>query len=157
MMRIGHGIDIHKFGGCKPLIIGGVNILTRKKVIAHSDGDVMIHAVIDALLGAACYGDIGVLFPDTDMTFNNINSRELLRCAWSKIVTQGYSLENIDITLILQHPKIIQYIPQMRLHLAEDINSTILRINIKATTTEMLGCVGRGEGVACMATVLLIC
>lgn len=155
MIRIGHGIDVHKFGGYKPLIIGGVNIPVTLKVIAHSDGDVMIHALIDALLGAACYGDIGTLFPDTDMKYNNIDSRELLRVSWKKIFLQGYLLENIDITVILQSPKINEYIPQMRLHLAEDTNSTLMCINIKATTTEMLGYIGRGEGIACMATVLL--
>lgn len=157
MMRIGHGIDVHKFGGCKPLIIGGVSIPTTQQVIAHSDGDVMIHAVIDALLGAACFGDIGILFPDTEAKYYNINSRELLRVSWSKIAARGFSLENIDITVILQKPKIYEYIPQMRLHLVEDINSTLLRVNIKATTTEMLGCIGREEGIACMATVLLTC
>lgn len=155
MIRIGHGIDVHRFGGCRPLIIGGVNIPQALRVAAHSDGDVMIHALIDALLGAACYGDIGALFPDTDMKYDNINSRKLLRLCWKKIFSQGYLLENVDITVILQDPKINIYIPQMRLHITEDIDSELMRINIKATTTEMLGCIGRREGIACMATVLL--
>lgn len=157
MMRIGHGIDVHKFGGCKPLVIGGVYIPSSKSIIAHSDGDVMIHSVIDALLGASCCNDIGTLFPDTDVQYDSIDSRKLLRLSWQKIVLKGYLLENMDITVILQYPKINKYIPQMRLFLSEDMHTTLMRINIKATTTEMLGYIGRGEGVACMATVLLIC
>lgn len=157
MIRIGHGIDVHKFGGYKPLIIGGVNIPTTQRVIAYSDGDVMIHALIDALLGASNHGDIGMLFPDTDIKYNNVNSRELLQYSWDKVTKQGYSLENIDATIILQHPKINVYIPQMRLYLAEDMNSASTRISIKATTTEMLGFIGRGEGIACIVTVLLTC
>lgn len=154
-MRIGYGIDVHRFGGYKPLIIGGVNVPTILRIKAHSDGDVMIHALIDALLGAACCGDIGTLFPDHDMKYKNIDSRKLLRLSWKKIISKGYLLENLDITVILQSPKINEYISQMRTHIADDINSMLTRINIKATTTEMLGYIGREEGIACVATVLL--
>lgn len=157
MVRIGHGIDVHRFGGRKALIIGGVKIPSQYGIIAHSDGDVMVHALIDALLGASCGGDIGTLFPDTDINYNNIDSRKLLRLVWKKILFQGFLLENVDITVILQYPKINKYIPKMRLHLSKDINSALIRINIKATTTEMLGYIGRKEGIACVATVLLKC
>ncbi|URJ23077.1 2-C-methyl-D-erythritol 2,4-cyclodiphosphate synthase [Blochmannia endosymbiont of Camponotus sp. C-003] len=155
MLRIGYGFDVHQFGGCRPLIIGGVEIPYMKKIKAHSDGDVMMHASIDALLGAACHGDIGSMFPDTDPKYNNMDSRKLLRIAWNKITIQGYLLENIDITVILQIPTINTYIYQMRHHLSQDLNCAVDNINIKATTTDTLGYIGRSEGIACIAVVLL--
>lgn len=155
MLRIGYGFDVHQFGGFRPLIIGGVNIPYTQKIAAHSDGDVLIHALIDSLLGAACYGDIGSMFPDTDSKYNNIDSRKLLRISWNKIITHGYLLGNIDITVILQIPKINTYIYQMRYHISKDLNCPVTNINIKATTTDRLGYIGRSEGIACVAVTLL--
>ncbi|URJ30194.1 2-C-methyl-D-erythritol 2,4-cyclodiphosphate synthase [Blochmannia endosymbiont of Camponotus sp.] len=155
MLRIGYGFDVHQFGGCRPLIIGGVTIPYTQKIAAHSDGDVLIHALIDSLLGAACCGDIGSMFPDTDSEYNNIDSRKLLRISWNKIVTQGYLLENVDITVILQIPRINMYIYQMRYHISKDLNCSITNINIKATTTDTLGYIGRSEGISCVAVTLL--
>lgn len=154
-MRIGYGFDVHKFGGCRPLIIGGVRIPFKKKVHAHSDGDVMVHSLIDAILGAACYGDIGKLFPNTDDQYTNIDSRKLLRIVWKIAINLGYTLGNIDITVVLQYPKIRQYISQMTDCLSKDLSCVKSKINIKATTTENLGYIGRSEGVSCMAVVLL--
>ncbi|WP_159714650.1 2-C-methyl-D-erythritol 2,4-cyclodiphosphate synthase [Blochmannia endosymbiont of Camponotus nipponensis] len=157
MLRIGYGCDVHQFGGCRSLIIGGVNVPYVTGIKAHSDGDVLVHALIDALLGAACFGDIGAMFPDTDAKYNNVDSRKLLRIAWEKVSMQGYSLGNIDITVILQIPRINTYIYQMRQHLSSDLNCLINNINIKATTTDALGYIGRSEGIACIAIALLSC
>lgn len=156
-MRIGHGFDVHAFGGEGPLIIGGVRIPFAQGFIAHSDGDVALHAVTDALLGAAALGDIGKLFPDTDPAYKGADSRELLRKAWQWIKTKGYELGNLDVTIIAQAPKMLPHIPQMRVNLAEDLGCHMDEINVKATTTEKLGFTGRGEGIACEAVVLLKC
>jgi len=155
-MRIGHGFDVHKFGGAGPLIIGGVRIPFSQGLLAHSDGDVALHAATDALLGAAALGDIGKLFPDTDAAYKNADSRALLREAWRRIQDKGYRLGNIDITIIAQAPKMAPHIPQMRIHLAEDLQCHMDEVNVKATTTEQLGFTGRGEGIACEAVVLLL-
>lgn len=155
-MRIGHGFDVHKFGGAGPLIIGGVRIPFAQGLLAHSDGDVALHAATDALLGAAALGDIGKLFPDTDAAYKNADSRALLREAWRRIQDKGYRLGNIDITIIAQAPKMAPHIPQMRIHLAEDLQCHMDEVNVKATTTEQLGFTGRGEGIACEAVVLLL-
>ncbi|CNH68169.1 2-C-methyl-D-erythritol 2%2C4-cyclodiphosphate synthase [Yersinia thracica] len=157
-MRIGHGFDVHKFGenGSGPLIIGGVRIPYEKGLLAHSDGDVALHAATDALLGAAALGDIGKLFPDTDPAFKGADSRGLLREAYRRILAKGYKLGNLDITIIAQAPKMAPHIPQMRVHLAEDLQCHMDDINVKATTTEQLGFTGRGEGIACEAVALLI-
>ncbi|HEY0211215.1 2-C-methyl-D-erythritol 2,4-cyclodiphosphate synthase [Acerihabitans sp.] len=154
-MRIGHGFDVHRFGGEGPLIIGGVRIPYIQGLIAHSDGDVALHAVTDALLGAAALGDIGKLFPDTDAAYQGADSRALLREAWRRIRDKGYLLGNIDITIIAQAPKMAPHIPQMRIHLAEDLECHMDDVNVKATTTEQLGFTGRGEGIACEAVALL--
>ncbi len=155
-MRIGHGFDVHKFGGEGPLVIGGVRIPYPQGLLAHSDGDVALHAATDALLGAAGMGDIGKLFPDTDPAFKGADSRELLREAYRRILAKGYSLGNLDITIIAQAPKMAPHIPQMRVFLAEDLQCHMDEVNVKATTTEQLGFTGRGEGIACEAVVLLI-
>jgi len=155
-MRIGHGFDVHKFGGEGPLVIGGVRIPYDKGLLAHSDGDVALHAATDALLGAAALGDIGKLFPDTDPAFKGADSRELLREAWKRIRAKGYRLGNLDITIIAQAPKMAPHIPQMRVFLAEDLQCHMDDVNVKATTTEQLGFTGRGEGIACEAVALLI-
>lgn len=155
-MRIGHGFDVHKFGGEGPLIIGGVRIPYEFGLLAHSDGDVALHAATDALLGAAALGDIGKLFPDTDPAFKGADSRELLREAYRRIRAKGYRLGNLDITIIAQTPKMAPHIPQMRVNLAEDLECHMDDVNVKATTTEKLGFTGRGEGIACEAVALLI-
>ncbi|QWA10034.1 2-C-methyl-D-erythritol 2,4-cyclodiphosphate synthase [Sodalis ligni] len=154
-MRIGHGFDVHKFGGPGPLVIGGVRIPYSQGLLAHSDGDVALHAATDALLGAAALGDIGKLFPDTDPAFKGADSRVLLREAWQRIRAKGYRLGNIDITLIVQAPKMAPHIPQMRINIAEDLGCHMDEVSVKATTTEQLGFTGRGEGIACEAVVLL--
>ncbi|WP_323840383.1 2-C-methyl-D-erythritol 2,4-cyclodiphosphate synthase [Photorhabdus africana] len=155
-MRIGHGFDVHKFGGEGPIIIGGVRIPYEQGLLAHSDGDVALHAATDALLGAAALGDIGKLFPDTDPAFKGVDSRKLLREAYSRIREKGYRIGNLDITIIAQSPKMLPHIPQMRVNLAEDLQCHIDDINVKATTTEKLGFVGRKEGIACEAVALLV-
>ena len=155
-MRIGHGFDVHKFGGAGPLIIGGVRIPYEMGLLAHSDGDVALHAATDALLGAAAFGDIGKLFPDTDPAFKGADSRALLREAYRRILAKGYRLGNLDITIIAQAPKMAPHIPQMRVHLAEDLQCHMDDINVKATTTEQLGFTGSGEGIACEAVALLV-
>ncbi|CDG97078.1 2-C-methyl-D-erythritol 2,4-cyclodiphosphate synthase [Xenorhabdus bovienii] len=155
-MRIGHGFDVHKFGGEGPLVIGGVSIPYEQGLIAHSDGDVALHAATDALLGAAALGDIGKLFPDTDPAFKGADSRELLKEAYRRIRKKGYRIGNLDITIIAQAPKMLPHIPQMRVNLAEDLECHMDDINVKATTTEKLGFVGRKEGIACEAVALLV-
>lgn len=155
-MRIGHGFDVHKFGGVGPLILGGVSIPYQVGLLAHSDGDVVLHAITDALLGATALGDIGKLFPDTDTAFKGIDSRCLLREAWLRIVAKGYRLGNLDVTIIAQEPKMAPHIPKMCINIAEDLASPIDNINVKATTTEQLGFTGRKEGIACEAVVLLV-
>lgn len=154
-MRIGHGFDVHAFGGEGPLVIGGVRIPFQHGFIAHSDGDVALHALTDALLGAVAMGDIGKLFPDTDPAFKGADSRGLLREAWSRIREQGYQIGNVDVTLIAQAPKMLPHIPQMRVNIAEDLGCHMDQVNVKATTTEKLGFTGRGEGIACEAVALL--
>ncbi|KAA8997601.1 2-C-methyl-D-erythritol 2,4-cyclodiphosphate synthase [Affinibrenneria salicis] len=155
-MRIGHGFDVHKFGGEGPLVIGGVRIPYQQGLLAHSDGDVVLHAVTDALLGAAALGDIGMLFPDTDPAWRGADSRNLLRDAWRRITDKGYRLGNIDVTIIAQAPKMMPHIPQMRINLAEDLQAHMDDVNVKATTTEQLGFTGRKEGIACEAVALLV-
>lgn len=156
-MRIGHGYDVHRFdevtGGI--LMIGGVAIPYERGLIAHSDGDVLIHALCDALLGAVGLGDIGQHFPDTDEAFNNIDSRELLRLVYVKVQNETYDLANADITIIAEAPKMAPYKMEMRKNLAEDLGVSVQQINIKATTTEQLGFAGRKEGIACHAVTLL--
>ena len=155
-MRIGHGFDVHKFGGEGPLIIGGVRIPYEFGLLAHSDGDVVLHALTDALLGAAALGDIGKLFPDTDPAFKGADSRELLREAYRRIQAKGYRVGNVDVTIIAQSPKMAPHIPQMRVNIAEDLSCPLDDVNVKATTTEQLGFTGRIEGIACEAVALLV-
>ncbi|WP_373818337.1 2-C-methyl-D-erythritol 2,4-cyclodiphosphate synthase [Glaesserella sp.] len=156
MIRIGHGFDVHAFSEQGPLIIGGVTIPYEKGFIAHSDGDVALHALTDALLGAAALGDIGKLFPDTDMAYKGANSRGLLIEAYRQVQATGYIVGNVDITIIAQAPKMRPYIDQMRQAIAEDLGCEITQVNVKATTTEKLGFTGRGEGIACEAIALLV-
>ncbi|MBT0585386.1 2-C-methyl-D-erythritol 2,4-cyclodiphosphate synthase [Alteromonas oceanisediminis] len=154
-MRIGHGFDVHKFGGAGPIMIGGVAIEHAQGLIAHSDGDVLLHALCDALLGAAALGDIGQHFPDTDSNYENADSRVLLRHVMALLNEHGYRLGNADMTIVAQAPKMAPHIEAMRRTIADDTDSAIGMINVKATTTEKLGFTGREEGIACHAVVLL--
>lgn len=154
-MRIGHGYDVHRFGEGDHLVIGGVTIPYDYGMQAHSDGDVLIHAVCDALLGAAGLGDIGRHFPDSSEEFRDIDSRILLRRVVAQLQQQMFAVISLDVTLVAQSPKMAPYIELMRRHLAQDIALDAGRINIKATTTERLGFTGRGEGIACYAVTLL--
>ncbi|QIW16456.1 2-C-methyl-D-erythritol 2,4-cyclodiphosphate synthase [Pasteurellaceae bacterium RH1A] len=156
MIRIGHGFDVHAFSNQGPLIIGGVSIPYEKGLLAHSDGDVALHALTDALLGAVALGDIGKLFPDTDMQYKGANSRGLLIEAYRQVQEQGYKVGNVDVTIIAQAPKMRPYIDQMRQAIADDLACDISQVNVKATTSEKLGFTGRGEGIACEAVALLV-
>ncbi|MDA9352596.1 2-C-methyl-D-erythritol 2,4-cyclodiphosphate synthase [Porticoccaceae bacterium] len=155
MMRIGHGYDVHAFGEGNALILGGVTIPYNRAFVAHSDGDVLIHALIDALLGALALGDIGQHFPDTDAAYKGSNSRDLLAVVVGMMNKAGYALGNGDITIVAESPKMAPHLEKMRLNLAADLGADISQINIKATTTEKLGFAGRQEGIACHAVVLL--
>ncbi|HGF7193659.1 TPA: 2-C-methyl-D-erythritol 2,4-cyclodiphosphate synthase [Vibrio cholerae] len=155
MIRIGHGFDVHRFGGEGPIIIGGVKIPYEQGLIAHSDGDVALHALSDALLGAIAAGDIGRHFPDTDDKWKGADSRELLKDVYRRVKAQGYVLGNADVTIIAQAPKMAPYIQAMCASIAEDLETDLGNINVKATTTEKLGFTGRKEGIACEAVVLL--
>ncbi|ENM8346272.1 2-C-methyl-D-erythritol 2,4-cyclodiphosphate synthase [Vibrio cholerae] len=155
MIRIGHGFDVHRFGGEGPIIIGGVKIPYEQGLIAHSDGDVALHALSDALLGAIAAGDIGRHFPDTDDKWKGADSRELLKDVYRRVKAQGYVLGNADVTIIAQAPKMAPYIQAMCAAIAEDLEADLGNINVKATTTEKLGFTGRKEGIACEAVVLL--
>ncbi|MCF6210361.1 MAG: 2-C-methyl-D-erythritol 2,4-cyclodiphosphate synthase [Gammaproteobacteria bacterium] len=155
-MRIGHGYDVHRFGEGDHLMLCGVCIPFAHGLIAHSDGDVAIHALCDALLGAVGLGDIGRHFPDTSSEFENIDSRILLRRVIELLAEQGYGIGNVDITLIAQAPKMAPHIDAMRANLAADLGVSAGQVNIKATTTEGLGFCGRGEGVATHAVCLLV-
>ena len=154
-MRIGHGYDVHRFAEQRPLIIGGVTIPHSHGLAAHSDGDVLIHAVCDALLGAAGLWDIGHHFPDNDAAFENIDSRVLLRRVVLDLAAAGWCVSNIDATIIAQAPKMATYIPQMKQYLAADLQVDDTAVNIKATTTEKLGFAGRQEGIASHAVALI--
>ncbi|PKI14172.1 2-C-methyl-D-erythritol 2,4-cyclodiphosphate synthase [Colwellia sp. 12G3] len=154
-MRIGHGFDVHKFGGEGPIVLGGVDIPFEQGFIAHSDGDVAIHALCDAILGALCLADIGNHFPDTDGQYENISSRILLRHVVSLMTDKGFQLGNADITVVAQAPKMAPHLLAMRACLSEDLKANIDQVNVKATTTEKLGYTGRKEGVAVHAVVLL--
>ena len=156
MIRIGHGFDVHSFGGEGPIIIGGVAIPYSQGLLAHSDGDVALHALTDALLGAVALGDIGKLFPDTDMAYKGADSRGLLCEAYRQVRLQGYQVGNLDVTIIAQAPKMRPYIDAMRACIAANLGCDIAQVNVKATTTEKLGFTGRGEGIACEAVALLL-
>ena len=154
-MRIGHGYDVHKFGGEGPITIGGVSIDYEQGLLAHSDGDVLIHALCDARLGAAALGDIGKHFPDTDSAYAGADSRGLLRDVIARLHNLGYKLVNADMTIVAQAPKMAPHIATMQQLLAEDCAVDTDQINVKATTTEKLGFAGRKEGIAAHAVVLI--
>jgi 2-C-methyl-D-erythritol 2,4-cyclodiphosphate synthase len=158
MFRIGHGFDVHKFSAKKEnanIIICGVAIPYESELLAHSDGDVALHALSDALLGAAALGDIGHHFPDTDPVYANADSRVLLKQVMASVAEKGYSVANLDITIMAQAPKMAPHINVMRSNIAADLNLVLDQVNVKATTTEKLGFVGRKEGIAVEAVALL--
>lgn len=154
-IRIGHGFDVHAFANGRRLILGGVDIPHERGLLGHSDADVLLHAICDALLGAAGLGDIGKHFPDSDPQYKGIDSRKLLRHVGELLKQHGWHAGNIDATLIAQAPRMAPHIPAMRGHIAEDLNVNLDQVNVKATTTEMLGFTGRGEGIAAEAVCLI--
>ena len=156
MMRIGHGFDVHAFTTGNQLVLGGVNIAHEQALLAHSDGDVLIHALCDALLGALALGDIGQHFPDSSAQFKAIDSRILLRKVNQLLQSHEYQIANLDCTLVAQAPKMSPHIAQMRTNIAQDLHCDVTQVSIKATTTEKLGFTGRKEGIAAHAVVLLI-
>ena len=155
MIRIGHGFDVHQLVAGRKCIIGGVEIAHDKGLLGHSDADVLLHAICDALLGAAGLGDIGRHFPDTDVQYQGADSRALLRKVITLLKDAGFSVGNVDATIIAQAPKMAPHIPQMVAHIASDCGVELNRINVKATTTEKLGFTGRGEGIAAEAVCLI--
>ena len=155
MLRIGQGYDAHRFTEGGQLVLGGVAIEFDKSLAAHSDGDVALHALCDALLGAAAMGDIGRHFPDNDQSFKGIDSRILLRQVFDKLTAQGYRIGNVDVTIVAQRPKLAPYIDRMRATIATDLQIEIDAVNVKATTTEGMGFEGRGEGISASAVTLL--
>jgi 2-C-methyl-D-erythritol 2,4-cyclodiphosphate synthase len=154
-IRIGHGFDVHQLVVGRKCIIGGVDIPFEKGLDGHSDADVLLHAICDALLGAAALGDIGKHFPPTDARFKGIDSRQLLKHVVALLKVKGYGITNIDSTVICELPKLSPHTEQMRIHIAQDCNVHIDAINVKATTTEKLGFTGRGEGIAAEAVCLI--
>ncbi|WP_035385376.1 2-C-methyl-D-erythritol 2,4-cyclodiphosphate synthase [Ferrimonas futtsuensis] len=155
MIRIGHGFDVHKFGGEGPVTLAGVKVPYHQGLLAHSDGDVILHAISDALLGALALGDIGHHFPDTDPRFKGADSRVLLRHCYALVKERGYTLGNLDVTVIAQAPKMAPHIQRMRANISADLESALDQVNVKATTTEKLGFTGRAEGIATEAVVVL--
>ena len=155
MMRIGQGFDAHCFRDGDFVMLGGVKVPHTRGLAAHSDGDVLLHALCDALLGAAALGDIGKHFPDTDPGYKDADSRVLLRAVGRKVAEAGYTIGNIDATIIAQAPRMAPHIPKMVLNILADLDMKPGSVNVKATTTERLGFTGRGEGIAAQAVVLL--
>jgi 2-C-methyl-D-erythritol 2,4-cyclodiphosphate synthase len=155
MMRIGQGFDVHAFCEGRPLIIGGVTVPYEKGLLGHSDADVLLHAITDALLGAAGEGDIGKHFPDTDPAYKDADSKRLLKDSWALVEKKGYRVGNVDCTIIAQKPKMLPYIDQMRAVIADIFGVSPELINVKATTTEKLGFTGREEGIAAQAAILI--
>ena len=156
MIRIGHGFDVHKFGGQGPITLAGVKIPFHRGLIAHSDGDVALHALCDAILGALALGDIGRHFPDNDPKYAGIDSRKLVEDVFLHAKNRGYIIGNVDLTIVAEAPKMASFIDDMRLQIAKLLETESHNVNVKATTTEKLGCIGRGEGIASHAVVLLI-
>ena len=154
-MRIGHGYDVHRLVSGRDLILGGVKIPYALGLDGHSDADVLLHAVMDALLGAAALRDIGYHFPDTDPTYKGADSMKLLEAVGQKLTAAGYRVGNIDVTMIAQKPKLKEYIPQMTQNIARALDSPVGRVNVNATTEEKLGFTGSGEGMSCHAVCLL--
>ncbi|MCX8098910.1 MAG: 2-C-methyl-D-erythritol 2,4-cyclodiphosphate synthase [Casimicrobiaceae bacterium] len=154
--RVGIGFDVHRLVAGRRCVIGGVDIPHEKGLLGHSDADVLLHAIADALLGAASLGDIGQHFPDTDPAYQGADSRALLRCVVERIAQAGYRVGNIDATVVAQRPRLAPYVAQMRRNIAADCAVAVECVNVKATTTERLGFVGREEGIAAQAVALLV-
>lgn len=154
-VRVGHGYDVHRFGEGNAIVLGGVTIPHEQGLIAHSDGDVALHALTDALLGAAALGDIGQHFPDNDPAFAGADSRQLLRVAYQLIIDRNFEVSNVDLTIVAQAPKMAPHIPIMRANIASDLDIDLDDVNVKATTTEQLGFTGRKEGIAVHAVALI--
>ncbi len=155
MMRIGNGFDVHALVVGRKLVLGGVSIPHDRGLEGHSDADVLVHAVCDAILGALALGDLGAHFPDTDARWKDADSRALLRHVATLMTRHGWRIENLDTTVIAQAPKLAPHVPAMRANVAADLACDVARVSVKATTTERLGFAGRSEGIAAMATVLL--
>lgn len=156
MFRIGQGYDVHQLVEGRPLIIGGIEISHDKGLLGHSDADVLLHTITDAILGALALGDIGKFFPDTDSQFKDADSKILLQEVWDMVQQQGYQLGNVDAVIMAERPKFRPYIDQMRQVIANLLQADISQVNVKATTTEKLGFTGRQEGIASQAVVLLV-
>lgn len=156
MIRVGTGFDVHQLVEGRPCIIGGVTIPYEKGLLGHSDADVLLHTVSDAVLGALALGDIGKHFPDTDPAFKDADSVKLMEHVWQFAKDRGYKLGNVDCTIIAQQPKMLPYIPEMASNIARILEADVSQVNVKATTTEKLGFTGRGEGIAAQAVVCLI-
>ena len=154
--RVGNGFDVHALVAGRRLVLGGVTVPFDRGLEGHSDADVVLHAICDAILGAIGAGDIGRHFPDTDAVYKDADSRVLLREVWRRAVDSGHALGNVDVTIIAQAPKLAPYLAQMAANIAADLQATLAQVNVKATTTERLGFTGRGEGIAALATVLLV-
>lgn len=154
-MRVGIGYDSHRLVGGRPLKLGGIHIPFAQGLSGHSDADALLHAIGDAMLGAAALGDIGQLFPDADPVWKNADSGELLRAIGDRAAALGYRIENVDTTVIAERPRLAPYIPAMRERIAEALGISIERVSVKAKTNEQMGWIGRGEGIACLAVVLL--
>jgi 2-C-methyl-D-erythritol 2,4-cyclodiphosphate synthase len=154
-MRIGQGLDVHAFAAGRKLVIGGVEIPHHRGLAGHSDADVLLHAICDALLGAAALGDIGRHYPDTDPKFSDIDSRRLLRDVAAKLKEQGYRIVNVDATIVAEAPRMAPHVARMTGNIATDLGVAPAAISIKATTTEQLGFIGRGEGIAALAVALI--
>ncbi len=148
MIRIGHGFDVHAFGGDNPLVLGGVLIVDHIGLVAHSDGDVVLHAVCDAMLGAAALGDIGFHFPDTNSEFRGIDSRDLLRQVFKLLEVKKFKVNNLDVTIIAQAPRMSPHVKAMQSNIAADLELQLDQVSLKATTTEGLGYIGRRQGIA---------
>ena len=156
IVKIGFGYDAHRFTSGNHIIIGGEKITFTQGIDAHSDGDVLLHAICDALLGAAGLGDIGQHFPDDDPAFKDIESTVLVQQVMRKLENKNYNVGNMDCTIVLEKPKLAHHIPNMRINIGKFLNTSMQNINIKATTNEGMGCVGRGEGLAAFAVVTLL-
>ncbi|WP_088811015.1 MULTISPECIES: 2-C-methyl-D-erythritol 2,4-cyclodiphosphate synthase [unclassified Listeria] len=155
MIRIGQGYDVHQLVAGRKLIIGGIEIPYEKGLLGHSDADVLLHTVTDAIIGAVARRDIGHFFPDTDMAYKDADSAELLLKVWQEVKAEGYKLSNLDCTIIAEKPKMAPYVDAMKIRIAELLDASPSEVNVKATTTEKLGFTGRGEGIASLAVVLL--
>ncbi len=155
MYRIGHGFDTHRFEAGRALVLGGVTIPFDKGMKAHSDGDVIIHAVCDALLGAGALGDLGQHFPDNNVKYKNMDSRLFLKKITELLLERNYQINNVDVTVLAEAPKLAPYIRQMRINMSADMAIDFDQVNIKATTTEGMGFIGKEEGIACYAVVLI--